>query len=79
MKPLPNRTPNRVISAVSVRADLTEAEQSGSKPPAYSDTTIQTVGATRINVARQPAEVDPVLSYGCVDWYLYKNSNCAPY
>jgi hypothetical protein len=70
MEPLQNRPPNRIISAVAVRADLTEAGRNTLNPPAYPDAAIQTVGA---------AEVDPVLAYGCVDWYLYKNSNCAPY
>ena len=78
MKSLPNRLPNRIISAVAVRADLTEARQRALNPPAYSDAATRTEGAARISVARQLAEVDPGLAYGCVDWYLYKNSNCDP-
>jgi hypothetical protein len=75
MKPLPNRPPNRIISAAPVRACLTEAEQRALNPSDYSDTSFQTAASAPVNVARQLAEVDPVLAYGCVDWYLYRDSN----
>jgi hypothetical protein len=78
MKPLTNRLPNRIISAVAVRANLTEAEQRALNPASYSGATMQTTGAARFNVARYLAEVDPGLVYGCVDWYLYKDANCDP-
>ena len=75
MKPPPNRPPNRIISAAPVRACLTEAEQRALNPAEYSDMAIQAAGNDQVNVARQLGEVDPVLAYGCVDWYLYRDSN----
>jgi hypothetical protein len=75
MKPLPNQPRNRIISAAPVCAYLTEAEQRASSPGDYSDLAIQTAATAPVNVARQLAEVDPVLAYGCVDWYLYRDSN----
>ena len=75
MTPLPNRSPNPIISAVGYRADLTEAEQRSLRPPDYSNVVLRTVEAARNNVAKQLGDVAPSVAYGCVDWYLYPSSN----
>jgi hypothetical protein len=75
MKPLPNRPPNRIISANAFRADLTETEQPALRPADYSNVVMQTVKDVRSNVAKQPWDVAPSLAYGCVDWYLFPSSN----
>ena len=74
MTPLPNRSSNRIISAVDYRADLTEPEQRALRPPDYSNVVLHTVEAARNNVARQLGDVAPSVAYGCVDWYLYPSS-----
>ena len=75
MKPIPNRTPNQFVSATAVRSHFTAAEQDSFAARRRSDITIQGVGTATANVACRPAEVDPVLAHGCVDWYLYRDSN----
>ncbi len=75
MKPISDRPQNRIISAVAIRADLTEAEQQALRSSGYAEVTMRFTKAARTEVVKNCADVDPSLAYGCVDWYLYPDSN----
>jgi hypothetical protein len=65
MKPTSDQTLNAVLSAVPFPEALLTLESS------FHNVTTQSAGVT---TSRHPTTVDPSSAYGCVDWYLYPDS-----
>ena len=63
------------MSAVAIRADLTKAEQHSLRPFGYADVTMRITEAACTDGVKNFADIDPSLAYGCVDWFLYPESN----
>jgi len=65
MKPTSEQTRNAILSAVPFPEELLTLESS------FRNTATESPHAS---AAPHPTTVDPSLAYGCVDWYIYPDS-----